>query len=353
MKKEKQVLETDFKTIPVHAKNVDEQGNVLYLDEKILEEREGRFPKFKNSSNGLGIENFMRKHLIYVSYKNKKIVHKLYHFLIKYSVWIKKGGMKGRTFKRLSKIYPEYKRPTSTIALPLNVDITDKGEKVIIPIEMLKESLKNVTFIGGLDHCLCREANKCKDYPQDFGCLFLGEPGKHILRHNLGRELTYEEACERIDKAASLGLMAQAVWLEVEHWFWSVRHDQEDQFLEVCFCCPCCCVGMRVMRNTTKAERYRFRNSGWTAVADRTRCVGCKQCVSGENGCPLNAIGIGADGKVFINQEDCLGCGICVSKCKLDVIKIKQTHPTRPHLQEYFDIEFNIDLKLWKETKDE
>ena len=74
MKKEKQVLETDFKKIPVHAKNVDEQGNVLYLDEKILEEREGRFPKFKNSSNGLGIENFMRKHLIYVSYKNKKTV---------------------------------------------------------------------------------------------------------------------------------------------------------------------------------------------------------------------------------------------------------------------------------------
>ena len=104
--KKKVVVEKDFKTLPKHAPNVDEQGNVLYLDEKLLERKIAPFPRFKNSRKGLGLANFLRKHVIYVSYKNKKIVHKLYHFVIKYSVWMKKGGLRGRTYKRIAKIYP-------------------------------------------------------------------------------------------------------------------------------------------------------------------------------------------------------------------------------------------------------
>ena len=35
----------------------------------------------------------------------------------------------------------------------------------------------------------------------------------------------------------------------------------------------------------------------------------------------------------------------------VDVIKIKQTMPMRSHLREYYDKEFNMDLKIWKEEK--
>lgn len=351
MPKNKKEVIIENKTVK-RAENIDEQGNVLYLDEKLLERKESKFPKFKNARRGLGFVNFLRKHVIYVNYKNIKLVHKLYHFVVKYSVWMKKGGLRGRTYKRLALIYPDFKKPTSTLVMPLNVDITDRGEKVVIPMDMLKESLKNITFIGGMDHCICRESNKCKDYPQNFGCLFLGEPGRHIIKHKLGRELTYEEACERIDRAKELGLMAQAAWLEAEHWFWGIKNDQQDKFLEICFCCPCCCVAMRLMRNTTEAEAHRFHPSGWTAVADITKCVGCKLCVKGENGCPVGAISFDENGKVLINQEKCLGCGICKSKCKLDVIKIKQTMPMRKGLHEYFEKEFSLDLKLWKDQEE-
>ena len=185
MKKDKNKIVEEVKKIK-RAENIDEQGNVLYLDEKLLERKESKFPKFKNSKKGLGVGNFIRKHIIYVNYKNVKLVHKLYHFVVKYAVWIKKGGIRGRTYKRLAKMYPDYKKPTSFITMPLNVDITDKGEKVIVPMDMLKESLKGITFIGGMDHCICRESNKCKDFPRDFGCLFLGEPGRHIIKHKLG-----------------------------------------------------------------------------------------------------------------------------------------------------------------------
>lgn len=55
---------------------------------------------------------------------------------------------------------------------------------MVVPLDLIKESLKDVTFIGGMDECLCRQANDCKDYPQDLGCLFLGEAGRVIVKHN-------------------------------------------------------------------------------------------------------------------------------------------------------------------------
>ena len=50
------------------------------------------------------------------------------------------------------------------------------------------------------------------------------------------------------------------------------------------------------------------------------------------------------DGKVEINQEYCVGCGICKNKCPEGVIKIKQTMPMRGSMEEYFQDDFNIDL---------
>ena len=168
-----------------------------------------------------------------------------------------------------------------------------------------------------------------------------------MVKHGLAKELTYEEACARVDKAAEHGLMGQAVWVEVEQFLWGIRNDQMDQFLEICFCCPCCCIAMRLARNAQPEDRVRFHPAGWTAVPDRTKCIGCKQCVNTVNGCPVEAISFGEDGKININQELCVGCGICKNRCPEDVIKIKQTMPMRADLHEYFLKDYNLDLKLF------
>ena len=144
-----------------------------------------------------------------------------------------------------------------------------------VPMYIIKESLKKVTYIAGMDTCLCREATDCQDYPKDIACLFLGEAGKIVVKHGLGKEFTYEEACERVDQAAAHGLMGHAVWIE------AIFFDEE--------------------------------------------------------------------GKVVINQEICVGCGICKSKCPSDVIKIKQTMPMRKDLHDYFATDYNLDLKIWNE----
>ena len=335
------------------ASNIDEQGNVLFLDQERLDRKEVGFPHYKNKRNGLGITNFLLEHLIYMSDKRWPLALRLYKMFVKYSTWMKQGGFKGKLYKKGIKLYPDMEKNTSTLVMPLNVDITDESQKVIVPLDMIKQSLKNVTFIGGMDSCLCRQANDCTDYPQDLGCLFLGEAGRVVVKHNLGRELTYEEACARVDKAAEYGLMGQAVWIEVEQMLWGIRNDQMDKMLEICFCCPCCCIAMRLARNATSNERHRFHPSGWTAVPDLTKCIGCKLCDTGVNGCPVEAISFREDGKVVINQETCVGCGICKSRCPKDVIKLKQTMPMRKDIQEYFQKDFNLDLKIWNDNKDE
>ncbi len=339
-----QIAENDIK---MQASNIDEEGNVLFLDEERLARKEVGFPPYKNRSNGLGITNFLVEHLIYMSKKRWPLALKLYKMFVKFSVWMKEGGLKAKIYKTGIMLYPDMEKHTSTVVMPLEVDISPNADKVTVPMDIIKESLKHVTFIGGMDECLCRQANDCQDYPQDLGCLFLGEAGKIITKHGLGRQLTYEEACARVDEAAEKGLVGQAVWVEVEQFLWGIRNDQMDQFLEICFCCPCCCIAMRLARNATSSERHRFHPAGWTAVPDRTKCIGCKQCVNTVNGCPVEAITFDADNKIVIDQELCVGCGICKSRCKFDVIKIKQTMPMRRDLQDYYETDFNLPLKVF------
>lgn len=328
------------------ASNIDEQGNVLYLDEERLERKVVGFPRYKNKSNGLGIKNWLLENVVYMSDKRWPLALKLYKMFIKFSVWMKEDGLKAKIYKTGIMLSPDMEKQTSTLVMPLNVDITDESQKVVIPLELIKESLKKVSYIAGMNECLCRDANDCEDYPHDLGCLFLGEAAKTVVKHNLGREFTYEEACARVDQAAEVGLMGQAVWIEVEQMLWGIRNDEMDKLLEICFCCPCCCIAMRLARNATENERHRFHPSGWTAVPDRTKCVGCGKCANPVNGCPVEAISFGEDGKVQINQEICVGCGICKARCSLDVIKIKQTMPVRDSVQEYFLEEYNLDLDL-------
>lgn len=351
MKNTETKTETIVVDIPLQASNIDERGNVLYLDEERLARKKVGFRRHKNKSDGLGIYNFIIANITHLNPKKWKIAKLLYKIFVKYAPWMKQGGFKAKLYKKVTKIYPDMEKNTGSIVMPLNVDVSRAGEKVTVPMDMLKETLKKVDYIAGMDTCLCRQSNDCKDYPKDLACLFLGEPGRSITKHGLGRELTYEEACARIDKAASLGLMAQAVWIEFEQPLWGVPNGEMDNFLEVCFCCPCCCVAMQLSSNLTEKERVRFHPSGWTAVPDRTRCVGCGRCVTVGRSCPVEAISLDENKKVVINQETCLGCGLCVDKCKLDVIKIKQTMPMREDIGEYFDEEFNVGLRIWKDEE--
>ena len=153
------------------ADNIDPEGNVLYLDREMLDRKKDRFQPYKNYQDGLGIYNWLLKNILYMSKERWPLALKLYHLFVDYAGWMKKGGWRSRLYKAVIKLSPDEERHTGTVVMPLNVDITDKSEKTVIPLDMIRESLKQVDYIAGMDRCLCRDANNCKEFPHDLGCL--------------------------------------------------------------------------------------------------------------------------------------------------------------------------------------
>ena len=249
----------------------------------------------------------------------------------------------GPIYKRLMLFTPEEKTYSHGTIYNLNVDVSDQGESVVVPMDLVKDMLRKASYIASSNACICRDANSCNDYPKDVCCLFLSNSGKTIVSHGVGYEISLEDALARVDKAAELGLIGQALWVEVEQFIWGFSNQTMENFIEMCFCCPCCCVGFNLSKNASRDVKKRFRPSGWTALVDEDICAGCGDCVAP---CPQAAITLDASAKAVINQEYCVGCGICKSKCRTDAIQIKQTRPMLGSVQEYFLADGRLDLKI-------
>lgn len=325
--------------------NVDYHGNVLYLDEERLKAKERPLQRlYQNKKNGLGVKNFILDHLSAHDW-NWGLVLSAFRLILKKSIWMKQSEGKAKFYKKAMLFTPDEERSTYGVVLNLNVDLDDKIQSATIPIDLVKKALKNAKYIGGMKKCLCRDAGDCKDYPKDIACLFLSSTGRTVVDHGLAEELTYEEACARVDKAAELGFCCQSLWVEIEQFIWGFHNDQLDHFCEICFCCPCCCVAFNLSKNASREVKSRFSPSGFTAVADKRACVSCGACAAV---CEQEAITYDADGKICINQDYCVGCGHCKSKCESGVVKIRQTMPLREDIHDYFLKEARIDLKMYE-----
>ncbi len=236
---------------------------------------------------------------------------------------------------RLKKVYDlEPEAHTQGYTLNLNKDLTDKSQNVVLPIDMMKQAVRQSDYRAIMKKCLCRSAFDCKTYPHDHACLFLGEGARKIVKAGMGREATIEEALAHVDKGAELGLVGQALWIEVERVLFGIKRDKNvAHWLEMCFCCPCCCGTFKLNKATTSMDvKGRFHSIGWKAIVDDEVCIQCEKCVKK---CPIEVISV-VDGRIVINQQACLGCGICAAHCPKEAIKLKLQTPLLENVQDYF-----------------
>ena len=187
-------------------------------------------------------------------------------------------------------------------------------EEVVLPSEIVHHFIEKANYHWIMNFCICRSSSNCKDYPIDYGCLFMGEAIEGI-NPELGRRVTKEEAHEYVRKCRDAGLVhligrnkLDATWLGVS---------PGDKLLTVCNCCPCCCLWKilpdldpRIGRKVTKMTGVHVK------VTDD--CVGCSMCT--ENVCFVNAISL-VDGQAMISDQ-CRGCGRCVEICPENAIKM-------------------------------
>lgn len=326
--------------------NVDERGNVLYLDSARLRRKERPDkPVFANHPHGIGLKDRFWPRFS-VRPWNFKAYARVFHLLKTKLWWTEKPRtLRGKALRGALMMPDSSTGHTGGTVYNLNIDLSDRSGSVVLPIDLVKQAIDKADYIAAMNACLCRTANKCEHYPTDVACLFLGKSGKMVAQHRIAREVSKQEAYAKVDQAAELGLACMSLWVEVEQLVWGLRNDQMSDMVEICFCCPCCCTALNLCKTTTRDVRDRFTPSGFTATIDHELCIGCKACL--ETVCPQDALGIRAsDGKAVVDQETCFGCGYCKAACPTGAITIKQTMPMRESMHDYFLQEARLDLAV-------
>ena len=156
--------------------------------------------------------------------------------------------------------------------------------------------------------CPCRMAKKDPCLPLDV-CMVIGEPfAELVFQHypTRSRWIIQEEACQILEREDAHG--------RVHHAFFSQM--MLDRYFGICNCCSCCCSAISAQRRGTPM----LACSGYVAQIDGRFCIVCNEC---EAYCQFGALEL-VNGSKYVNEDLCMGCGVCVSKCPQGAISLRR-----------------------------
>ncbi|KYC46339.1 MAG: formylmethanofuran dehydrogenase FwdH [Candidatus Methanofastidiosum methylothiophilum] len=218
------------------------------------------------------------------------------------------GNLMDKMFFENDKIF--YVPRDRVIQINQNIN---QDDSVLLPSEILNYFIDKSKHHVIMNFCICRKSKNCENYPQDFGCLFLGEAALNI-DPKLGRKVTKEEAKDYVLKCREAGLVhligrnkLDSVWLNAK---------PPEKLLTICNCCECCCLWM-MLPNLSTDIGSKVTKLTDLEIKVTDRCTGCGECIEL---CFVKAIKI--FNKVAQINSNCRGCGRCVERCRFNAIEI-------------------------------
>jgi ferredoxin len=197
------------------------------------------------------------------------------------------------------------------LSLKESINITPSDR--VMPFKVARQLLiENPESIAAVP-CVCRFYSKDPCYPKDKEiCLFVGDPQASFVEHHnsIARKVSQDEAINILEIAHQHGFVHTAYFEKAVG----------ERLNAICNCCSCCCGGMKAW-NLYEGAIPLLAPSGYLAKINED-CTGCGECISA---CNFNALSINDDDSVaVVDSKKCMGCGICEGVCPAGVITLER-----------------------------
>jgi len=163
-----------------------------------------------------------------------------------------------------------------------------------------------------LNECICKKEKRLLgegcDKPHEVCLAIAPVPGVFDDFPLGGRVISRQEAYEVIQKAEEAGLVHLTSNVQSGH-------------IYICNCCGCCCGVLLSINELGLSDTIR---SDFYAEIDEELCESCGLCA--DERCQIEAILDTEDGYQVI-REKCIGCGLCVSTCPAEAIRLVRKKP--------------------------
>jgi ferredoxin len=205
--------------------------------------------------------------------------------------------------------------PENNQFISIPIQHTFEGtESVALPRALIPSIVEKASACFLMDHCLCRQAEHCSEYPVETGCLFLGD-GALKIPPSMGRLVNQPEALDHVQRAVDAGLVPTIIHSLFDACVLGIPHQQT---VGICFCCECCCTVRNGLKLGPPALQRGAKRLPGLSVRVGDTCTLCGICAAS---CSVEAM---HPGNFWMEIDDrCLGCGQCAAVCPVDAISIE------------------------------
>jgi ferredoxin len=184
----------------------------------------------------------------------------------------------------------------------------------VLDYERASEVIKTAGSIG-IGVCYCRHkmkhiGNNCTA-PMEI-CMTFNGSADSLTRHGIAKKIEVSEGIDLLQKARDFNLV-------------QFGENVQENVNFICNCCGCCCEALIASRKFGFLNPVHTTNFIPSIIEEN--CNGCGKCVSL---CPVEAMTLVSSHepdkplkkKAKLNQEICLGCSVCLKRCEKKAIRL-------------------------------